>query len=92
MARSFEKRNHNKTVVPMKKNRVNVTIEDCIHCPNAVLKFDQNCEEDIMYCQTERSLIMLRDNGWGSCAIPNWCPRLNHAISSLRENSTNSER
>lgn len=67
-----------------KKNQVTVLIEDCCHCPNAILKFDHDSEEDIMYCQTSRSLIMLRDNGWGPRPIPDWCPRLNHTISPLR--------
>ena len=62
----------------VKKNQVVVPIEDCRHCPNATLKFDRTIKEDIMYCQTAKSLIMLRDNGWGPCPIPNWCPRLNH--------------
>ena len=60
-----------------KKNQVAVLIEDCRHCPNASLKFDEGSQEDIMYCQTHRSLIMLRQNGWGPRPIPEWCPRLN---------------
>lgn len=60
----------------MSKNRVHLTIRDCKHCPCATLKFDKGSEEDIMYCQTARSLIMLRE-GWGSRDIPNWCPYLN---------------
>lgn len=60
-----------------KKNRVTIVIEDCQHCPNATLKFDQNTKDDIMYCQTARSLIMLREKGWGSRPIPDWCPRKN---------------
>ena len=68
-----------------KKNHVTVCIEDCQHCPNATLKFDHESKEDIMYCQTQNSLVMLRDNGWGSRPIPNWCPRLNHMTSALRE-------
>lgn len=63
--------------MPEKKNQVAVLIEDCRYCPNATLKFDKGVAEDIMYCQTSRSLIMLRDNGWGACSIPDWCPRLN---------------
>lgn len=58
------------------KNQVAVLIEDCRFCPNATLKFDEGSAEDIMYCQTHQSLIMLRDNGWGPRPIPNWCPRL----------------
>lgn len=61
-----------------KKNTVTVVIEDCRHCPNATLKFDKEAKEDIMYCQTARALITLRENGWGPRPIPNWCPRLNH--------------
>jgi hypothetical protein len=60
-----------------KKNQVAVLIEDCRHCPNASLKFDEGSQEDVMYCQTYRSLIMLRQNGWGPRPIPDWCPRLN---------------
>jgi hypothetical protein len=67
-----------------KKNQVTVLIEDCRHCPNATLKFDQEAAEDIMCCQTQRSLIMLRENGWGPRAIPNWCPRLNYPTSLFR--------
>lgn len=67
-----------------KKNRVIVCIEDCRYCPNATLKFNTGVKEDIMYCQTESSLIMLRENGWGPRSIPDWCPRLNHSMSSLR--------
>ena len=59
------------------KNQVTVLIEDCRFCPNVTLKFDEGSVEDIMYCQTHRGLIMLRDNGWGPRPIPNWCPRLN---------------
>lgn len=59
-----------------KKNQVTVLIEDCRHCPNSTLKFDREAEEDIMYCQTAHSLTMLRENSWGPCPIPNWCPRL----------------
>lgn len=59
-----------------KKNQVAVLIEDCRHCPNASLKFDEGSQEDIMYCQTHRSLIMLRQNGWGPRPIPDWCPRI----------------
>jgi hypothetical protein len=59
-----------------KKNQVTVLIEDCRFCPNMTLKFDENSAEDIMYCQTANSLIMLRDNGWGPRPIPDWCPRL----------------
>ena len=58
-----------------KKNQVIVLIEDCCHCPNSTLKFDRMSEEDIMYCQTESSITMLRER-WGPCPIPNWCPRL----------------
>ena len=58
-----------------KKNRVAVLIEDCRYCPNATLKFDEGSVEDFMYCQTDQSLIMLRER-WGSRPIPNWCPRL----------------
>ena len=57
------------------KNKVTVLIEDCRHCPNATLKFDRRAEEDIMYCQTKRNLIMLRE-GWGARDIPSWCPLL----------------
>lgn len=63
-----------------KKNQVTVLIEDCRFCPNMALKFDENSAEDIMYCQTANSLIMLRDNGWGPRPIPDWCPRLNRKI------------
>ena len=56
-------------------NVVHLTIRDCQHCPCATLKFDRGSEEDIMYCQTKRNLIMLRE-GWGTCNIPNWCPLL----------------
>ena len=69
----------------IKKNQVVVRIEDCRYCPNATLKFDRAAEEDIMYCQTTNSLIMLRDSGWGPRPIPNWCPRLNHTDSTLRQ-------
>lgn len=67
-----------------KKNQVTVLIEDCRHCPNATVKFDREAKEDIMYCQTHQSLIMLRDNGWGPRPIPDWCPRLNHMLSPQR--------
>ena len=67
-----------------KKNQVTVLIEDCRHCPNATVKFDEGSMEDIMYCQTHRSLIMLREDGWGSRPIPDWCPRLNHMMSPQR--------
>ena len=60
----------------VKKNQVTVLIEDCRFCPNMTLKFDEDSEEDIMYCQTAKGLIMLRDNGWGPRPIPDWCPRL----------------
>jgi hypothetical protein len=53
-----------------KKNTVTIVIEDCQRCPNATLKLN-----GIMYCQTPGELIMLRNN-WGSCVIPDWCPRL----------------
>lgn len=69
----------------IKKNQVAVLIEDCCHCPNATLKFDRAAKEDVMYCQTANSLIMLRDNGWGPRPIPDWCPRLNHTDSTLRQ-------
>lgn len=65
-------------------NVVHLTIRDCQYCPCATLKFDQDSKKDIMYCQTNHSLIMLRENGWGPRAIPNWCPRLNHTTSPLR--------
>ena len=58
-----------------RKNKVAILIEDCRYCPCATLKFDQGSEEDIMYCQTKRNLIMLRE-GWGTRDIPNWCPLL----------------
>ena len=64
----------------VKKNQVTVLIEDCCHCPNAMLKFSEDEEEDYMYCQTAKSLIMLRDNGWGHRPIPDWCPRLNRKM------------
>ena len=66
-----------------KKNQVTVVIDDCKHCPNATLKFDPNSGEDIMYCQTCRSILMLRE-GWGSRPIPDWCPRIKHTNSPLR--------
>lgn len=59
----------------MAKNSVCITIEDCRYCPNATLKFDRMSEENIMYCQTETSITMLRER-WGNKPIPNWCPRL----------------
>ena len=61
------------------KNQVTVLIEDCRHCPNATLKFDRMSEEDIMYCQTESSMTMLRER-WGNSPIPNWCPRLSAGL------------
>ena len=67
----------------MPKNCVHLTIQDCQHCPCATLKFDQGSEEDIMYCQTDRSLIMLRE-GWGSRDIPDWCPYLKKIKSSYQ--------
>ena len=63
----------------MAKNKITVFIEDCRHCPNATLKFDRMSEEDIMYCQTESSITMLRER-WGNSPIPNWCPRLGRRI------------
>ena len=66
------------------KNQVTVTITDCCHCPNATLKFEPEEEEDFMYCQTVRSCIQLR-KGWGNLSLPDWCPRLNHMTSVLRE-------
>lgn len=62
------------------KNKVSVLIEDCRHCSNATLKFDRMSEEDIMYCQTESSITMLRER-WGNCPIPKWCPRLGRRVS-----------
>lgn len=59
----------------MLKNCVHLIIRDCQHCPCATLKYDRGVEEDIMYCQTKKSLIMLRE-GWGPRSIPNWCPYL----------------
>ena len=59
----------------MGKNKISIIIDNCKNCPCATLKFDQNSEQDIMYCQTERSLMMLREN-WGDRDIPNWCPLL----------------
>ena len=59
-----------------KKNKVAVLIEDCRYCPNASLKFIPELEEDVMFCQTTTSCLFLR-KGYGSRAIPNWCPRLN---------------
>lgn len=61
------------------KNKVTVLIEDCRHCPNATLKFDRMSKEDIMYCQTESSMTMLREC-WGNSPIPDWCPRLGRKI------------
>lgn len=66
-----------------KKNQVAVIIEDCQHCPNATLKLDRGSGEEIMYCQTCRGIMMLRD-GWGSRSIPDWCPRLYHNTEPLR--------
>ena len=65
--------------MPKTNNKVAVLIEDCRHCPNATLKFDRISEEDIMYCQTESSMTMLRER-WGNSPIPNWCPRLGRRI------------
>lgn len=62
-----------------KKNKVTVLIEDCRHCPNVTLKFDRGIEEDIMYCQTESSITMLRER-WGNSPIPDWCPRIGRRI------------
>ena len=56
-------------------NCIHLTIRDCQLCPCATLKYDYNSEDDIMYCQTEKSLLMLRE-GWGSHPIPSWCPIL----------------
>ena len=63
----------------MPKNCVYLTIRDCQYCPCATLKYDQGSEEDIMYCQTNCSLIMLREQ-WGSRDIPNWCPFLREQV------------
>ena len=60
-------------------NVVHLTIRDCQYCPCATLKFDQGSEKDIMYCQTNRSLMMLREE-WGSHSIPNWCPFLREQV------------
>lgn len=60
-------------------NCIHLTIRDCQHCPCATLKHDQSSEKDIMYCQTDRSLIMLRE-GWGARPIPNWCSYLKKEI------------
>ena len=54
-------------------NRVTFTIYDCEFCPNAVVKTDKETAKENMYCETPRSLIMLRE-GWGSRLIPDWCP------------------
>ena len=56
-------------------NKIYVPIEDCINCPCAKLKYDTGSEGKIMYCQQKTMLMMLRE-GWGSRAIPNWCPIL----------------
>jgi hypothetical protein len=56
-------------------NEVVIKIHDCQYCPCATLKFDRGSEQDIMYCQTKHSLIMLRKD-WGSHDIPDWCPFL----------------
>ena len=63
------------TPEPSPKRTVQVEIDNCRFCPNATLKFDTYSEEQIMYCQRERSLMMLRE-GWGDKEIPKWCPRL----------------
>ena len=63
----------------MSKNKITIVIDNCQHCPCATLKFDSNSEEDIMYCQTNRSLIMLRE-GWGAREIPDWCPCLRELV------------
>lgn len=60
-------------------NCIHLTIRDCQHCPCATLKYDQGSEKDIMYCQTDGSLIMLRED-WGTRPIPNWCPYLKKEI------------
>ena len=67
------------------KNQVTVLIEDCRHCPNATLKFDRMSEEDIMYCQTEGSMTILRER-WGNSPIPNWCPRLSPGLVLVENN------
>ena len=53
-------------------NVVHLTIRDCQHCPCAVTK---PSKEGAMYCQTNRSLIMLRKE-WGPRDVPDWCPIL----------------
>ena len=63
----------------LSKNKIIIVTDNCQHCPCATLKFDSNSEEDIMYCQTDRSLIMLRE-GWGAKEIPNWCPFLKESV------------
>lgn len=57
-------------------NKVNIVIENCKDCPCATLKFNKKAQDDIMYCQSLQSLIMLR-TGWGAREIPDWCPLLN---------------
>ena len=60
----------------MAKNRITITIESCNQCPNATVKYNKKIDEDEMFCQTETSCIMLKEN-WGYRPIPDWCPRLN---------------
>ena len=63
----------------MNKNKYVLVVEDCQNCPCATLKFDKGSQEDIMYCQTKRSLIMLRE-GWGPRSVPCWCPCIETGI------------
>ena len=60
-----------------RKNKVTITFESCNQCPNATLKYNEETDEDMMYCQTSTSCIRLRES-WGYRPIPNWCPRLDN--------------
>ena len=57
----------------MPKNVAFVEIDDCLKCPDKVIKTTDYGHK--MFCQTKDSCICLRD-GCGSRPIPDWCPRL----------------
>ena len=47
--------------------------KDCRNCDCATIKRDPFSRKNYMYCETEDSVIMLRDK-WGPREIPGWCP------------------
>ena len=56
-----------------KRNKISVIIEDCADCKFHCGKIVDG--KNFMFCQKDRSCIMLRE-GIGPNSVPDWCPRL----------------